>query len=106
MESDPEHSHLSPRLLDQVRTCIRTRHYSRRTEDSYVHWIRRFILFHGKRHPVELGAKEVEAFLSDLAVQRNARAQICPGSALGRLLIRRETFACFFAKIQRDRSAS
>ena len=56
------------RLLDQVRDALRTRHYSRRTERAYVGWIRRFILFHGKRHPAEMGATEVEAFLSSLAV--------------------------------------
>lgn len=61
----------SPRLLDLVRARIRAKHYSRRTELSYVHWIKRFILFHGKRHPVEMGKVEVEAFLSHLAVQRN-----------------------------------
>ena len=57
-----------PRLLDQVRARIRAKHYSLRTEDAHVHWIRRFILFHNKRHPVEMGAVEVEAFLSHLAV--------------------------------------
>lgn len=50
------------------------RHYSRRTEDSYVHWIRRFILFHGKRHPLEMGEREITAFLSDLAVAKNVAA--------------------------------
>src|SRR2546427_13133999 len=43
-----------PRLLDQIRQAIRTRHYSPRTEETYVHWIRRFIFFHNKRHPVEI----------------------------------------------------
>jgi len=57
-----------PRLLDQVRERIRRKHYSLRTEDAYVHWIRRFIYFHGKRHPRELGAHEVERFLTHLAV--------------------------------------
>lgn len=61
----------SPRLLDQVRELIRIRHYSIRTEHAYVQWIRRFILFHDKRHPRELGADEVTAFLSHLAVKRN-----------------------------------
>lgn len=56
------------RLLDQVRDCIRTKHYSIRTEQSYVDWIRRFILFHRKRHPAEMGAAEVKAFLTHLAV--------------------------------------
>src|SRR5689334_7967507 len=74
MERHPDPSHTSPRLLDQVRTRVRTRHYSRRTEDTYVHWIRRFILFHGKRHPMELGAAEVEAFLTDHAVAREVSA--------------------------------
>ena len=63
-----------PRLLDQVREVIRIRHYSIRTEQAYVQWIRRFILFHGKRHPREMGAPELTAFLSDLAVQRNVAA--------------------------------
>jgi hypothetical protein len=50
-----------PRLLDQVRELLRMRHYSRRTEKAYVGWIRRFILFHGKRHPAEMGGAEVTA---------------------------------------------
>jgi site-specific recombinase XerD len=58
---------LKPRLLDQVRDCLRRRHYSLRTEKSYVAWIRRYILFHGKRHPREMGPEEVSAFLSHLA---------------------------------------
>jgi integron integrase len=57
-----------PRLLDQVRDRIRVKHYSIRTETQYVQWIRRFILFHNKRHPREMGAPEVEAFLTELAV--------------------------------------
>ena len=63
-----------PRLLDQVRDAIRRRHYSRRTEQSYVHWIRRFILFSDKRHPRDLGAPEVTAFLSHLARDRDVAA--------------------------------
>jgi len=60
----------APRLLDQLRGCLRVRNYSLRTEDAYVDWVRRFILFHGKRHPRELGAGEVRAFLTHLAVDR------------------------------------
>lgn len=56
-----------PRLLDQVRTAIHVRHLSRQTERAYVQWIRRFILFHGKRHPREMGAREITSFLSHLA---------------------------------------
>jgi site-specific recombinase XerD len=63
-----------PRLLDQVRQELRLRHYSRRTEESYTGWIRRFIVFHGKRHPLELGAAELDQFLSDLATARNVSA--------------------------------
>jgi integrase len=58
----------SPKLLDRLRERLRLRHYSIRTERQYVQWARRFILFHGKRHPVEMGAREVEAFLTHLAV--------------------------------------
>ena len=56
-----------PKLLDQLRECIRYRHYSLRTEQAYVHWVKRFIFFHDKRHPKEMGGPEVEAFLSHLA---------------------------------------
>ena len=56
-----------PRLLDRVRQEIRVRHYSRRTEQAYVAWIRRFIVFHGMRHPRELGEPHVTAFVSSLA---------------------------------------
>ncbi len=63
-----------PRLLDQVSDAIRRRHYSYRTEESYIRWIKRFVLFSGKRHPRELGAPEVTAFLSHLARDRNIAA--------------------------------
>jgi len=62
------------RLLDQIRDAIRYRHYSYRTEEAYVEWARRFVLFHGKRHPRELSGDEVAAFLSHLAVERNVSA--------------------------------
>jgi integron integrase len=58
-----------PKLLDRVRTAIRLRHFSRRTESAYVAWIRRFVLFHGKRHPTEMGEAEITAFLSALATK-------------------------------------
>lgn len=63
-----------PKLLDQVAARIRVMHYSLRTERVYVDWIKRFILHHGKRHPRDMGAAEVEAFLSYLAVARNISA--------------------------------
>ncbi len=62
------------KLLDQVRDLIRLKHYSIRTEQAYLGWIRRFILFHHKRHPKELGKTEIEAFLTHLAVQENVAA--------------------------------
>jgi integron integrase len=62
------------RLLDAVRDTIRLKHYSRRTERAYVSWIRRFVLFHGRQHPRRLGAEQVRAFLSHLAVDRGVSA--------------------------------
>ena len=64
----------APRLLGQVRACCRVRHYSLRTERAYVSWIRRFILANGKRHPRELGAAEVTAFLTHLATHGHVAA--------------------------------
>jgi integron integrase len=64
----------SPRLLDQVRERIRVKHYSLRTEQAYVGWIKRYIFFHDKRHPRDMGKVEVEAFLGVLAVERNVSA--------------------------------
>jgi integron integrase len=63
-----------PRLLDRLRAACRVRHYSLRTEDAYHDWARRFILFHGKRHPLEMGAAEINAFLTDLAVNGRVSA--------------------------------
>src|SRR2546427_5933825 len=59
-----------PKLLDRVRQELRRRHFSPRTEEAYVGWIRRFILHHGKRHPAEMGEREVADFLSHLATAR------------------------------------
>ena len=63
-----------PRLLDRVRNAIRRRHYSDRTEETYIHWIKRFIYFSGKRHPAAMGAEEVTAFLNHLARDREVAA--------------------------------
>ena len=69
------HGELSkPRLLDQVRQAIRARHYSRLTEKAYVGWIRRYILFHGKRHPEGMGEAEITRFLSWLATEKRVSA--------------------------------
>src|SRR5690606_6038334 len=72
--SQPFSGSPSPRLLDQVRELIRIRHYSIRTEQAYLQWIRRYIIFHGRRHPRQLGAPELTAFLSDLAIRGKVAA--------------------------------
>ena len=87
-----------PRLIEQVRAEIRTRHDSRRTEDAYVHWIRRFIVFHDRRHPRELGAPEISAFLTWLAVEQRVAAApqnqaLCGVLCLYRDVLRQEVGA-------------
>lgn len=63
-----------PKLLDRVRNAARRRHLSHKTEDAYVNFIKRYILFHNKRHPEEMGKEEIEAFLTHLAVDKNVSA--------------------------------
>jgi integron integrase len=70
MSAQPE----SKKLLDRVHDALRVKHYSIRTEEAYVSWIRRYILFHDKRHPQDMGDREIEAFLTHLAVDRNIAA--------------------------------
>ena len=67
-------SRQQPKLLDRMREAIRVKHYALATERTYIHWAKRFILFHNKRHPAEMGAPEVEAFRSALATERNVSA--------------------------------
>src|SRR5262245_27026875 len=73
-----------PKLLDRVRHAVRG-HYSRRTEKAYVHWIKRYTFLHGKRHPAEMGASELTAFLTALAV-RDRVAASTQNQALNALL--------------------
>ena len=70
--------------MDRLRQEIRVRHYSMRTEQAYTDWVRRFIVFHGKRYPSELGAAEVASFLTHLAVKAIKLAQVIdmPGEAV------------------------
>ena len=82
-----------PRLLDRVRAALRTRHYSPRTEKAYVGWIRRFILFHGKRHPEEMAEREIAAFLSSLADPGRMSAST-QNQALASLLFLYQTVLC------------
>ena len=63
-----------PKLLDQVRNALRNMHYSRRTEQAYIFWIRRYILFHNKRHPEEMAGPEIASFLSHLAMNEKVAA--------------------------------
>jgi integrase len=63
-----------PRLLDQVRAAIRTKHYSPRTEEAYVYWVRQFILFHNKQHPLQLHEPEIASFLQHLAINKTVAA--------------------------------
>jgi len=70
----PLQATVKPRLLDQLRGVLRRKRYSIRTEQSYVDWIRRFILFHGRRHPSQMGKTGVSAYLTHLAVERDVAA--------------------------------
>ena len=83
----------TPRLLDRVREAIRARHYSRRTEKAYVAWIRRFILFHGKRHPLEMGGPEVTRFLTSLAVEGHVAGSTQNQALSALLFLYREVLA-------------
>lgn len=80
----------SPKLLVQVRLAIRRRHYSRRTEEAYVHWVRRFVRFHGLRHPAEMGAAEVTEFLTHLATARRVSASTQNQAASALLFLYRQ----------------
>lgn len=59
------------KLLDQARTNLRVNHYSRRTEEAYIGWIKRYILFHNKKHPSLMGKDEIQTFINHLAVEQN-----------------------------------
>ena len=87
------------KFLDTVRDALRVKHYSLRTEDAYVDWVRRFILFHHKRHPAQMGAPEVNAFLTNLAVEHHVSAST-QNQALSALLFLYRTL------LQRDITAA
>lgn len=71
-QTNPPHDVQKPKkLLDQLRDRIRLKNYSYRTEKTYIGWVRRYILFHNKRHPQEMGRAEIESFLTHLAVEHN-----------------------------------
>lgn len=83
----------APKLLDQVQDRLRLKHYSIRTETQYLQWIRRFILFHGKRHPKDMGRQEVEAFLTHLAVEGKVAASTQNQALSALLFLYREVLA-------------
>src|ERR671912_396980 len=80
-----------PKLFDQGRRLVRLRHYSHRTEQTNIFWIKRFIHFHGLRHPAELGCQEVTAFLSYLASDRHVSASTQNQALSALLFLYRET---------------
>ena len=88
-----EQASARPRLLDEVRNAVRRRHYSLRTEQTYLDWIRRFIYFSGKRHPREMGAVEVTAFLNHLARERGVAASTQNQALSALLFLYREVLA-------------
>ncbi len=76
-----------PRLLDIMRDALRARHYSSRTEEAYCNWVRRFIRFHGMRHPADMGAVEINAYLTHLAVEEHVSASTQTQALSGILLL-------------------
>jgi integron integrase len=83
-----------PKLLDQVREAVRARHYSYRTEEAYVGWVRRYILFHRKRHPAEMGPPEITQFLTALAVEHHVSASTQNQALAALLFLYREVVGC------------
>lgn len=82
----------TPKLLDQVRNKLRVKHYSIRTETQYVQWIKRFILFHDKKHPLDMGAADVELYLTHLAVEGGVAASTQNQALSALLFLYREVF--------------
>ena len=71
------------KLLDQLRDAIRAKHYSYRTEQTYIDWCKRYILYHNKRHPAEMGVPEIQAYITYLATDRNVAASTHTAPAVG-----------------------
>jgi len=90
-----------PRLLDRVRETIRARHFSRRTERAYVGWIKRYVFFHGKRHPAEMGEAEISSFLSNLAIQHHVSASTQTQALSALLFLYREVLHRDLARVDR-----
>lgn len=92
--ASPASSARPRKLLDEVRAAIRARHYSLRTEEAYVGWIRRYIVHHGRRHPATLGAADITAFLTALAVERRVSASTQNQAMAALLFLYREVLGC------------
>lgn len=92
------------KLLEQVRDVIRLKHYAYRTEATYVQWIRRYILFHHKRHPIEMGKVEIEAFLTHLAVQGQVAASTQNQALSALLFLYREVLNMEVAGVNASRT--
>lgn len=95
-----QETHPPKKLLDQLRDKIRLKHYSLATERQYTHWVKRFILFHGKRHPKDMGSVEVEAFLTHLAVQGQVSASTQNQALSALLFLYREVLEQDFPWLQ------
>ena len=93
METSSLTTKQAPKLLDQLRGAIRVSHYSIRTEEAYVDWVKRYIFFHNKRHPKEMGANEIAAFLSYLAIERGVSASTQNQARSALLFLYREVLA-------------
>ena len=89
-KNQSQNGQAKPKLLDQIKTHMRSAHYSKRTEESYVNWIKRFILFHNKTHPEKLGKDEIRKFLNHLAVERNVSASTQNQALQGILFLYKE----------------
>ncbi len=89
-----------PKLLDQVRGACRLRHLSLRTEGSYIHWIKRYVRFHDTRHPAEMGAEEIRAFLSHLATQGRVAASTQNQALAGLLFLYRHVLRIELPRIE------
>ena len=88
------------KLLDQVRDRVRTKHYSIRTEEAYVGWIRRFVLFHNKQHPREMGKRDIESFLTYLAVDSKVSASTQSQALSALLFLYRDVLDLEFPQIE------
>jgi site-specific recombinase XerD len=102
--SQPMEEHRPKKLLEQVRDAIRLKHYSYRTEQAYVGWIKRYIYLHDVRHPSEMGAAEVEAFLTHLAVNEHVAASIQNQALSALLFLYREVLRQDLGPIDAPRS--